>query len=35
VDKRWIDQRPLLRQDLHAEPEFISGLGILLRIEST
>ena len=35
VDKRWFDQRPLLRQDLCAEPDFIGPLGVQLRILST
>jgi len=34
VDKRWLEQRPLLRQDLAAEPEYIAGLGVLLRVET-
>ena len=34
VDRRWFDQRPLLRQDLGAEPDFIGPLGLRLRIEA-
>jgi exopolyphosphatase/guanosine-5'-triphosphate,3'-diphosphate pyrophosphatase len=32
VDKRWYEQRPLLRQDLGSEPEYMAGLGVTLRI---
>jgi len=32
LDKRWFDQRPLLRQDTGGEPEDAKDLGIALRI---
>jgi len=32
LDKRWYEQRPLLRQDLEAEPAYMAGLGVQLRI---
>lgn len=33
LDKRWLEQRPLLRQDLAAEPDYIVGLGVDLRVD--
>jgi exopolyphosphatase/guanosine-5'-triphosphate,3'-diphosphate pyrophosphatase len=33
LDKRWFEQRPLLRQDLAAEPDYIVGLGVDLRAD--
>ena len=34
LDKRWYEQRPLLRQDLGGEPDYMAGLGITLRIDA-
>lgn len=34
LPKRWLDTRPLLREDLMGEPEDIVGLGIALEIEA-
>ncbi|UHQ21110.1 exopolyphosphatase [Lysobacter sp. KIS68-7] len=34
LDKRWFEQRPLLRQDLGGEPDYIAGLGVTLRVEA-
>ncbi|MCI4567496.1 exopolyphosphatase [Lysobacter sp. CFH 32150] len=34
LPKRWLDTRPLLREDLTGEPEDIAGLGIALEIEA-
>ncbi len=32
LDKRWIDQRPLLREDISGEPKDAADLGIALKI---
>lgn len=32
LDKRWMDQRPLLREDISGEPKDAADLGITLRI---
>jgi len=34
LPKRWLDTRPLLREDLTGEPEDIAGLGVTLQIEA-
>jgi len=34
LDKRWFEQRPLLRQDLGGEPDYIAGLGVTLRVDA-
>ncbi|NUS61783.1 MAG: Ppx/GppA family phosphatase [Lysobacter sp.] len=34
LDKRWIDQRPLVRQDISGEPEDAADLGVTLRIDA-
>ncbi|RNF85454.1 exopolyphosphatase [Montanilutibacter psychrotolerans] len=34
LDKRWLETRPLLKADLHGEPDDLAGLGIGLRIEA-
>jgi len=33
VDKRWHEQRSLLREDLSGEPKDAADLGVELRIE--
>lgn len=33
LDKRWFEQRPLLRQDVASEPDYIGGLGVDLRVD--
>jgi exopolyphosphatase/guanosine-5'-triphosphate,3'-diphosphate pyrophosphatase len=33
LDKRWLEQRPLLRQDVGSEPDFMVGLGVVLRVD--
>jgi exopolyphosphatase/guanosine-5'-triphosphate,3'-diphosphate pyrophosphatase len=32
LDKRWIEQRPLVRQDISGESDDIAGLGVTLKI---
>jgi len=34
LDKRWLDQRPLVRQDISGEPEDSADLGVTLRIDA-
>ncbi|MCC8362090.1 exopolyphosphatase [Lysobacter sp. A6] len=34
LDKRWLDQRPLVRQDISGEPEDAADLGVTLRIDA-
>jgi exopolyphosphatase/guanosine-5'-triphosphate,3'-diphosphate pyrophosphatase len=34
LDKRWLDQRPLVRQDMSGEPEDAADLGVTLRIDA-
>jgi exopolyphosphatase/guanosine-5'-triphosphate,3'-diphosphate pyrophosphatase len=35
LDKRWLDKRPLLREDLSGEPKDAADLGVTLRIDPT
>jgi exopolyphosphatase/guanosine-5'-triphosphate,3'-diphosphate pyrophosphatase len=34
LDKRWLDQRPLVRQDINGEPEDAADLGVTLRLDA-
>ncbi|HEY0662382.1 MAG TPA: exopolyphosphatase [Lysobacter sp.] len=34
VSRRWLEARPLVKADLHGEPEDMAGLGIVLKIEA-
>jgi exopolyphosphatase/guanosine-5'-triphosphate,3'-diphosphate pyrophosphatase len=34
VSKRWLEARPLVKADLHGEPDDMAGLGIALKIEA-
>lgn len=34
VSRRWLEARPLARADLAGEPDYMVGLGIVLRIEA-